>query len=761
VTATTAEPKAPDSGKPAKSPASDDAANGSEDRPAAGKPPERPAPEHDAEQTYGEEALARREAEQALRNERLGRLDPSFEFKKRVGISGAAALGSNPRVFQTNIFNGTSAEQSGEPTANPFDPVDIAEVHAGHVKVANHAELVARLRYRHLQVLAGPSGTGRQATAMVALVDLLHKDGPKHCDSRCDGDHELSYIQLNAKSPLERLLSWSPAEHHGYIVELTSAEHLKALTSVQLRLLRNVFRGSFLILITDDDLPDEVSSQIEDVLRHVPPPALEILATYLRRTASDISFKELADHARVRQNLAALSRPEEICWLGKRLVDGLRVGRSVEDILPASASILGQSIRKKLHAEAVGEGDATGGGLLGDLTAPASRIRLRKLTYLAAAAVLDGHQQTEVLYAADRLFTRLLPAEAPRTPTAQEMFGYRVDDLFKFLRTGSADLLDVRAWASHPRVVRFAVPELVGVVLEVCWNDYPGLHNPLLHWLCDLAEGEPQDRAGVWSSAAQSIGHLASYDFDYFLDRIIRPWAFSHRLPARQAAADALEVIALEPRLRPTVQQLLVAWISTGGFNRQHTAVLAYQNTLGRWFPSDAWAGLIRLAEDKRYSYSHTIAFAIDNLAKDADPSTLPALLHLLAEWSESKLPQLRVQSARCFALLARRNAASPNGAWPLLLHAAATPDARQALAMIWRCGLGSPVMRNVLWRRLGSWVSRVGIEPALDESMGAVLDGIAERAELRRRLAFHLRRWGQAGRSRLLDSCIEQFEKE
>ncbi|GAB3403046.1 hypothetical protein [Flindersiella endophytica] len=759
MTATTAEPKSsPDPEQAAQPPDAGDVANGSSDQPANGRSREQTTPEQDVEQTYGEEALARREAEQVQRNERLSRLDPSFEFKEQVGISGAAALGPYGRVFQTNIYNGASAELPGEPTVNSFDSVDIAEIHTGHLRVANHAELVARLRERHLQVLAGPPSTGRRATAMVALVDLLHKVGPKHCDSGCDGDHELSYIQLDAKSPLERLLSWSPEEHHGYIMELATTEQRQALTSVQLRLLRNVFRGSFLVLIAEDDLPDDVGSHTDDVLRHVPPPALEILTAYLR-AAPDVCTDDLVDHVRVRQNLVSNSHPQKIRRLGERLVHGLRAGRSVEEILPAPASILRQSIREKLYAEAVGE-DGTTSGLL-DLTAPAGRIRLRKLTYLAASAVLDGRQQPEVLYAADCLFTRLLPAETPHAPTIQEMFGYRVDDLLEFLRTGGTGILDVRAWESCPRVVRFATPELVGAVLDVCWNDYPGLRNPLLNWLCDLAEGEPKDRAGVWASAAQAIGHLAGYDFDHFRDRIIRPWAFSHRRIDRQAAADALEVVAFDPALRPTVRALLITWISSGVFNSQHTAVLAYQNTLGRLFPADAWAGLIRLAEDKRYSHSHTIAFAIDNLAKDAAPSAHLALLRLLADWSESKLPQLRVQSTRCFALLAWRNAASPNRAWPLLLRAATTPNSREALTTIWRCGLDSALMRNVLWRRLGSWVGRIGIDPELDEAMETVLDGIAGRAALRRRLVFHLRRWRQTSRSPLLDSRIHQFEKE
>src|SRR5581483_7205053 len=118
------------------------------------------------------------------------------------------------------------------------------------------------------------------------------------------------------------------------------------------------------------------------------------------------------------------------------------------------------------------------------------------------------------------------------------------------------------------------------------------VRSPLLDWLRELAVSSRDEAIKV--RAAQVAGGLALRDFGHVCHRLLIPWADSTKANAREAAATALEAIAVS--MTQQVWNLLAEWCKDGTQHRQRTAILALGTGISDYDPKETLARLRQIA---------------------------------------------------------------------------------------------------------------------------------------------------------------------
>ncbi|WP_182906534.1 hypothetical protein [Microbispora sp. H13382] len=701
--------------------ASDPGAGGKDEQDGvAGRAPKRGPDEAEGrdERLTPEELLRQENRERDIRDENLRRL-----FADRLdhtASSGAGVIGTQYNLGERGhaqvaagdfvIYYGPREER---PRAIPLTKEEAARYAPAHVvRTESLSLLEKRWEPGRVHVLCGAPGTGRETTALAALVRHARQDAtgiavaiwPPGVDPR-----QLTEADVDRDT--------------GYLVHATGASPERDTGGALFRRLAHLAErtGSTFVVVADERA--RFSSQWRDahVVPHTRPPAL---AVFERSLAFHLQRLKAADP----QELAARIRahPQVRTELG-------------EDAPPGEAHVLALAV-----AEAMGEEEDLDEVLLhvaGDLPRRL-RERAQKLlrkeesvyvrAFLLAASVLDGTSMVTMTTAALDL-AELVDRVDPPPDKSWSAFDERLSDWLEFAETDD----DRRAGEAERRLC-LRTPRLAGSVLHVAWHEHPALRRPFVAWLHRLVQSDEQE---VRIAAAQAVGKLATYDYAEIDREFLQPWIASSGFDRHRLAAWALEAAAWDPRFAPRVGERLNR-LARGGPPARSVAVRAYGTSLGGLFLNDALPGLRRIAASGQFAGE--VGRAMAELFVSGARQEIVAEL---ARWASSDAVRLRAVAAQTLARLALVPADGADDDCPALLTDRGNEgDTRRMLEVLWRNGLKDPHVGAYVWRLLHDWVHLVDMRPHLLGPVGDLVADLATDAALHRSLGFHLLWWRQAG---------------
>jgi hypothetical protein len=679
----------------------------------------------DEEQAYQEER-------QRLR--RQWGLDRLF----RPGAGSTFAGGSHSTAVGRDYIHyeyhgpGTEAPQL---RPGPLLPQQLERLRGTYVPTNSHAEVISLLNGRHLILLNGRQGTGRRATALIALDDFIR--------SAREADEATVCVELMDELPsLSSALDISKMRKgHGYVCAVLDGKIPASglLSSLQSRLRDEA--GAYLLVTGDwaarprDDLARDY------LVDHDPPPASAILRKYLHRELGQERVTAVLNDLALDEELARLTRPADAAEFAAYVIAGLRLR------LPVGTILAGWRPANKI-TEAEGEfkdGDRW------------------KRSFLLACAVLDG-QPAGTVSRATQFLMRLQSengepnaAEAPATP---------IEDWAACVRTSDAAQ---GAPAGSGRIVQLEHPTLGPAILRTAWQSHVGMREAILPWLRHLAD---HDEIDVRMAAAQIVGKLATYDFDVIRFEILAEWAGSGRFNDRQATAWAVEALAQQDRFAGRVRKLVRGWARSGDTARCATAIAVYGTSYGAYHPHEAIDAMRRIAGSRvlaakalEQALARTISQSMTEMsAAGANTEVLSAL----GQWAHSDAWLIRWAAARCLTRLARQTE-DRNGdraGWPALLSLIdKKPALQQAVTALWQNALTEGPITESSWEALRYWLEsdkRVRAEDSeyVRKLLREFLFTLAENARVRDRLRFHVDLW-EFRRRRRITSMPDELRKK
>ncbi|MFI1383892.1 hypothetical protein [Embleya sp. NPDC020886] len=698
-----------------------DARTGAAPEGDAGAAPPTDVPDDDIDAEAAEAANSR-----DLRRARLGYRGAHVQGNTRIR-AGGVAYGAGSYAAETIIKNFYSD------AGRPIDPVDgpipgdtLDRLRETYERPASHTLLVATLKSKGVAILCGAVGTGRGTTARLAAEEArqdLERGGVVVLDP------DLDPRDLAATGRLE----------HGcaHVLEGDGARWAQRLRPQLLHRLGGQTLDRPLVIVLDKRLPLDRDGLAGYLVEHRPPEREAVLERHLCHRLTerpDAPAKLLAAEAVV-DELGGLQRFTEIVALAEQLATD-----ELDDVPPDE---LAEGLRARLRTRAqfllgppvksAAGGESAGGG-------PDESISLWSKAFLLACVVLDGLSPTRVSQESQRLGALLHGVRSPSSPPEMPLFHESLNDWTAHEEVWFTDPTGgrVRKMPNDPGC-RVVVRQrgLVPVVLEVLWHDHGGARAPLLEWLAELVV---RDEERIRVPAAQAVGLLATFDFDFVESELLRHWAAADRrvdpLAVRRikAAAWALERAATDDRLAGRIRRLLKGWSATHRY--QDCALEAYGTTIGALFPVDALDGLERIARSRQRS----VRGAVGELYVAGSTTQV---LQRLALWSASPYPLLHIDAAMCLQLISRLPADRNVPALTQLLH---EPNARADLLVLTRQIMHSAHdgVRRRGWDIVRQWVDRAGDDERLVAAVAEFVGDLCADPDrgLRTRLLFHLRLW-------------------
>ncbi|MFF5425678.1 MULTISPECIES: hypothetical protein [unclassified Streptomyces] len=604
---------------------------------------------------------------------------------------------------------------TGEGSVLPLDAAELDDHTARFVRPPGYRSALGLLGERRLLVLTGPSGSGREATAVNLLAEALAlagADGGGICHRLLD--------------PADLLApGWEPpVSSSGYVAHVgdgpDGARHFRALP----RLLPAVVaalraRGCHLVLTGGQDLAVAVRGDggaavaVHDLAPVDPMAVLE--RRVLGLGAAPEAYAELRARCAsggVTDTLRELPAARHAARLAAEIAAGRDVAAAAAALRDPSDQVRAWFDRHR-HPEAV--------------------------AFALAAAVLQECGYLTVAEAAVKLRAALTePSPAP--PDVR--FRDRLGDEQQWIRLDGS--------AGGPPRVRFRNALVGQVVLLYAWTGLDGWREALLSWLRQLLGHHDLE---VRARAAVAAGVLARADHHYAVHRYLTAWAAGESWPLRQAAATALGVAGGDADSTDAVWALLHDWARGGSSARERRLAGTAANTAG---------GLLgRTAPDR------AVAVLRDALDRGDDWGTLPSvawsgvhLVHqgqagpLLAAYLDWSAPQdlspmvMKSLSAFVFATT-RPYEASADGpvdgvpGVPLLLSE--LPAHRAALAELWARALARRPVQESALLALREWIDTYADRwrPGTLDALAGLLTDVARRpGSHRERLLWWLNKW-------------------
>ena len=688
-------------------------ASGSLRQPEPARHPDTPAradeaPTLDAEEeddaVLGAEDLAESiSARRRMRRAGLESLGGTW-FSGATRFDGPASLGGHAAARDVNIYYGTTGRTI--PETGPIGRERLRRVRAVHVPSSSCAAAERVLREERVVILRGADGSGKRTTALFMLSKLVGDD--VHAISA-----ELVLGSQNGSGLGERI---------GYLAECRAPAELPytrlAALSAELRQ-----RGAYLFITVPADAPADANAAGHFVVEHEPPDCREVLRRHLRLDA---------DHAheadRLLQNGSALTcatSPGAAADLAANLLAIVRDGRPIGDLGPVLVSMRRQRARHLLRTNRPKE--------------PRERVELLcRRAALVSVAVFIGLPYADAVAAAEALAARFIAVEFPKL-RGREIFIPRREHLL-----AEPDIMIEESglpgrWGPTPtQQLRFRDPEFHVAVLEEVWEHYDGARSPLLLWLRELAVSSRDEAVRV--RAAQVVGRLAVRDFGHVCHRLLVEWSDSVNARAREAAATALEAVAVS--MSPQVWKLLAEWCKDGNQNRQRTAVLAMGTGISEHDSVETLARLRQLALRNTGRPAETMGEAVRHSVTEliSGPHQA-AVVHALRAWTEDVDLRLRALARRCIPPLA--HVVDDFGRPLLLLASSGRAAPRADIVALVAAALEEPNTRQETWTALEKLATSAARDPALTDALGTLL------ADLRRasstaasQLAFYLQLW-------------------
>jgi len=591
------------------------------------------------------------EGEQAAYDARLA----GFEWL--LGANNAMYGGRN-RLFQAQqmtVYNGLGPGRSHRGT---WSTDDLRELRRSYAPSDSHSALLDGFGRHRVQVLLGQAGHGRTTTALAAVADWVAPSGKDLAD--------LVYI-MDTDDPGTSFDRGVLPDGAGAVLVFAPGTRAPGVAW------KNEVTGRLppggVLVVVADTLPVGTSAHNTAYLVQYSPPSLEqVFAQHLRASLDEADVAAIYARTPVRRELGLCRRPREAARLAADLVEGWRSGIEPEKLLNS---------RDPTELVKTAEEELTQG------------TRWDR-AFLVSGTVFDRLAAGLVTREASRLAEVMprsgLPDERdsvspPATPIGEWSKCVQVSD----------------PAAGSGRTAQLAHPRLIPFVLESLWQEHIPLRDPVLTWLKTLAT-HPDIRVRV--KAAQAVAKLATYDFDVIRNEVLRAWADDGGFRARQAAAWALEALALidDHRYAARVRALVRDWSRGNNVSRQAAGIAAYGTFLGSEYPDEALAcmrraagGRVRRSDGRRAGVEHTER-VLANIVEQSVVDVFLAGAHEkvvkeLAEWTRMPVWRCRRCAGRCLVRFAGRR--DQGSSWPILMelvdHA---PHLRADVFSLWRNAL-------------------------------------------------------------------------
>ena len=639
-----------------------------------------------------------------------------------------AANSSTPlNSYHVHNYFGTSTRHR-PPVVGPVDDKTLDRLAETYFEVPTFDWIQRRLLRHRVQVLQGQPGTGRMTTALL-VIRALRKD--------------VCILQV-PDDPATLIGSLEGGANYVMVLDRERSELGPQLTAAVLHGLRQHLGNidAYLVIVAEPDVPpDNVASQ-EFIVSWLSPPGERVLEKHLGQAAAGI-HRELDARPDLRKAIDEEVRqapaPGSVVAIVAQLEEGVRQGRSIEQIVSGFASRLRKEVREWL-LEGSAAPPASAESTPVDLARePVAKRSLWDVATLIACCVFDGHPLARVTTAAVPLAAELHALESPGMRPPRPVLRDSVAACDKFIRVTGPDESGPD-WFSrlHTPRVYLRDPRLPRIVLEEVWRRLTAARGPVTRWLHDLALSARTKPIGKEQSgnALRAIGLLAQIDFDDLYRHVLGAWANSPSERANKAAATALEIASMDDRAALTVRMVLRRWSrEDASLRRRRTALLAYATSVGSNCPAGdllcavrnaglaaedplVMLQLARLAADGR---GHQVLIDLSTRVGDGDLGALKQFLVLARPGNPDGIPDLRAA----------------------LLRVSATSQADEAaLAHLWALPLRDPSTRVEAWQRLRAWVALGAHQPELLEPLGALIGRLLAEPYVAPRLQFVLRLW-------------------
>jgi hypothetical protein len=683
-------------------------------------PPANEPPEAVADAPNGEE----RPNDYGTEGEDWANRDTGFRQQQRQGmrtlgmetrletttVAGGAAIGTNAQNTN-NIFN-MGRNRKGAARTGRFPTATTRANNATYVRFPQYQSALHTATEYGVVYLCGPLGSGRLSTAL-------------HILARLRGDDRVIAIDLDDGVDLTTVLDDKVLlPDHGHVIELDATRTVREST---LRTAGGwaIDNQAHIVVIGPPSTKLDRSLTPYAVL-HEAPPSEDVLRAHLvhQVNSQDEHLPNLVDlcltDEKIVEHLAKAPPPAQMAELARKVVEGAQRGQQPAEAL----ALTGTELRERATRVLVRVEATT--------TSTEIRERHRELAARLAYAVFQDHSMTDVGHAAGVLFAALQNSRKPtKYSRIVPVFDQGVHDLLgeEMHTTGQLGLDP-----DEMRRAKLVEPSFAHHLLDVAWNDFDHVTRvPLLLWLNELVNDR---RQSIVLRAAMTAGFLATNDFSYVYQNLIKPWAVSS-VGRRQAAAWALEFAAHNHKLTTRVLRQVWDWALSPNPLMNDTAALAYATDLGTISAGDTLAGLQAVAMDVRLMKRPSVAYAISELYRSGRRALV---LDALALWAAVG-GQLQVHAARSIVFLSHHNA--DDDVWPSLLDLAVQDEeVWRQLVVLWRTALTEALTGRRAWDGFLDWLLRADQDDELSDAVERFAIELLTGDSVGPRASFHLARW-------------------
>jgi hypothetical protein len=605
----------------------------------------------------------------------------------------------------TRVSGGGSVNHiGGDLTVNLFDAarVTVSPLPRGAVEALldffvqspSQKRLSQVVEREALVFVRGPDGTGRTTAALAALIDWIRSAGPGSAD-----EVEERIETIHATGAVGRRVLPELRRGHGYLLDGTHGDWTRDVGHLQDLVVKSESRLVVLVSRGRTNLPGTT-------VDHDAPSAIEVFhrrLEYEGRIAGVEHRLPTAVVKEISEDLDGESSPQRAAGQAWEFVQGLKEGRSPEELLDELPRRLGDHIRGRLDQgqPIVGRCFMAGVAVLHDLP---------EVTVSEAALALANH-----------IYDAWHVKEENRTPPTWE----QLDDWLDY--AGAAAHRSSRAGGG--RIVRLNRRNAPAATIRVLWEDHPTVRDPLVHWLLEL--GEHPDSA-VQIKTAHAVGKLATFDFDTVRERFLSRWSNSRKAGDHRLAALALEAAAQEPEMTFRVRDHLRSLAASDRYGPQAVAIQAYGSSVGADAIGEALQVLRRISAMLNMPRNRAAARSIAYLYS---AETAPAIVRELALWVEAGSPGGRHTAALAFIRLVVLETGVSDR--PALTELGMSDE----LVLLWlnaltvrivTAGAGRPRLAVPdAWGVLGRWASRYDEQRAVRTVIDRVLRGADARSVL------------------------------
>lgn len=587
-------------------------------------------------------------------------------------------------------------------------------------------QIVGTLNRHRVALVRGHSGSGRMATAMLALLraELLGDSWADVTEGRHDQQVNVAHLLLRDE-PLE-LRHEDIEDGIGYVLDATDETWPRHGAGNVVDHLADIAANCRIVVLVGEDclLSERTINQVTPHAETVFANHLEYMLKYQASGMRDpaIWVDKIRSCSELKTALGESPTPRIAVDTAAEVFHAYEAygpDQQIEVYLSGLPTLLLKEMQGKLHAD---------------------RASLRSRCFAIAAAVLNTLSAVTVSRAALDLVAlvenRGQDEAAVTTPSWEQL-----SEWLEF--AGATAPPSTRG---EGRVVQLNRTAQVHATLEAVWEDHPTVRESLILWLKRLSEHPDQ---AVRIKVAHTVGTLATFDFDVIEREFLRPWAKSNRIRHHQLASWVLEAAVTYDAISDRVRKLLRRW-GNGSRTQQSVAARAYGSAIGTLWVDDTLNAFETISKVVRLPrLQDAVARSLADLFGEGREMSI---LRKLYRWSDDAYPSQRRTAALTFNRLASRLESEEGRIGMVELLARDDPDLLRLMTGLWWNALSGGVMLthrrslragdNAGWDIIADWLRREAAHPVLAPVIDGVFELNGEYAGLKRPLSMHLQWW-------------------